>query len=389
MDKRVFWIFLSVSLAFFLFIVGLTGYRIETARTRNAAAVRERLPAIAGRVAPYAQTPGPLDSPFARRTLRAVFDGEPRLLLMSIHSPADGILYIVGRNRSYLEQPAVLSSAWHGTPVYRVSRGYELALSQQIGADPAARTLDCVFVIMGREDLYPVIRDDLYLFLAFLLVTGVLMLIVMSVQADIPPGVPRGGPSGGSSRPSPGGPREDPQPPAAGSDDGGTSLTSPRTGLVWAEHMGTRLDAELERAASSDQDLSFARIRIDEPFADSHLPIVYGEIARILRSSFPLPDCIFESGNDSYSIVLPETDIDAAVKSLDAFRQKVASAPIAGRKRQVSIGVTSRGGRLLERSDLVEEADISVAKALREGGNQVVGFRADPARFRESLSAAR
>jgi hypothetical protein len=51
----------------------------------------------------------------------------------------------------------------------------------------------------------------------------------------------------------------------------------------------------------------------------------------------------------------------------------------------LSAGVTSRGGRLIDAEVLREEAQVALAKAGREGGNQVVGFRADPARFREKL----
>jgi hypothetical protein len=49
MDKRFSWIFLLVSGAFFVFIVGLTGYRIEDARKRNAVAAHERIAALAAR----------------------------------------------------------------------------------------------------------------------------------------------------------------------------------------------------------------------------------------------------------------------------------------------------------------------------------------------------
>ena len=57
-----------------------------------------------------------------------------------------------------------------------------------------------------------------------------------------------------------------------------------------------------------------------------------------------------------------------------------------GRTRSVSIGVSSRGGRLIDEKVVLEEADVAVAKASREGGNQVIGFRADAARFRSSLT---
>ncbi len=47
MNKHFSWIFLAVSGAFFVFIVGLTGYRIEDARRQNAVQARERLPQLA------------------------------------------------------------------------------------------------------------------------------------------------------------------------------------------------------------------------------------------------------------------------------------------------------------------------------------------------------
>ncbi|HVO37899.1 MAG TPA: hypothetical protein VMV03_02620 [Spirochaetia bacterium] len=403
MSKGISYFFLAVSLAFFLFVVGLTGYRIETLRGHNAAEVRDRMTAITARVTSAASAPDAFSSPGFRRDMRALFDAEPRLLLAAVHSPDEGLLYLVTRNRAYLEEPASPSPQWRGTPVYRITRGYELALSSTLGDGPAARTLDGVFVIMGREDLYPIVRDDLYLFLAFLLISGVLILIVTSVSQDVPPSHPSG-PPGGGWRPSASSgsppPRETPSgpapPPSSGFASGppsglpaGQGLTSPRTGLVWAEHLDARLSAELERASASDQDLGVARIHLDERFPDSALSIVYGEIARILREMYPLPDCIFESGSESYSILLPENDIDTAVKSLNALRVRLSHEQIAGKPRSVSIGVTSRGGRLLDGRDLLEEADIAVAKASREGGNRVVGFRADPARFREALSGSR
>ncbi len=400
MNKGIAYFFLAISLAFFVFVVGLTGYRIETLRARNAAEVRDRMTAITARVTSLASSPDAFSSPLFRRDMRALFDAEPRLLLAAVHSPDEGLLYLVTRNRAYLEEPAAPNAQWRGTPAYKVTRGYELALSSPLGDGTAGRTLDGVFVIMGREDLYPIVRDDLYLFLAFLLISGVLILIVTSVSQDLPPSRP-GSPAGGgwhpgaSSGPPP--PYEPPQSPGgqagqAGPPPGsasGQGLTSPKSGLVWAEHLEARLSAELERASSSDQDLAVARIRIDAPFADAMLPIVYGEIARVLREVFPLPDCIFESGNDSYSILVPEADIDSAVKSLNSLRVRLSQQQIAGKPRPVSIGVTSRGGRLLDGKDLLEEADIAVAKASREGGNRVVGFRADPARFRESLTGSR
>ncbi|HTO21930.1 MAG TPA: hypothetical protein VMQ10_05570, partial [Spirochaetia bacterium] len=107
---------------------------------------------------------------------------------------------------------------------------------------------------------------------------------------------------------------------------------------------------------------------------------------RVLKESFPLHDLLFESSEDSYFVLLPDTDLDSAVRQLDEMRSRVAARTIEGRTRSLSIGVSSRGGRLIEDQVLRNEAQVAVAKAGREGGNQVVGFRADPSRFREALA---
>jgi GGDEF domain-containing protein len=423
MNKGFSWVFLALSAVFFIFIVGLTGYRIEDTRKSNAESARERLPGLTAKARSIRDSTGGFDAPQFKKDMREVFEEEPRLLLLSLHSPEDGILYLVARNRTYMKEPSPVTPAWRGVPVYQVSKGYELLLSREMGDERTPLTLDAMFVIMGREDLYPIVRDDLYLFLAFLLVCGVVILIVTSIQEAPTETYARAATSGAPAaaspvpaplqeqsfaparhepyrpeplRPEP--PRPEPRRPEAAQPeplqpaarpDMARDLTSPRTGLVWSDHLESRLHAELERAASSDQDVALARVLIDQPYADAGLPKVHAAVARLIRDSFPLQDLIFEAGDDSYTLILPDNEVDAAVRVLDEFRKKVAKTTIEERNRTVSIGVSSRGGRLIEDSTLLEEAVVSAAKAVREGGNQVIGFRADPARYRDALSGVR
>ncbi len=69
---------------------------------------------------------------------------------------------------------------------------------------------------------------------------------------------------------------------------------------------------------------------------------------------------------------------------------KLYTAAVSAGERTctLSIGITSRAGRLVEGLTLVEESRTAARKAAREGGNRVIGFRADPALFRDSLSAS-
>jgi diguanylate cyclase (GGDEF)-like protein len=412
MNKGFSWVFLLASGAFFVFIVGLTGYRIEDARKHNAANAHEHATSLAARVRSLRDITGSVQSPLFKTDMRDVFDAEPRLLLLALHSPQDGMVYLVSRNRTTVKEPAQITPDWRGTPVYQVNRGSEILVSQGLGSDMPGMTMDAVFVMMGREDLYPVVRDDLYLFLAFLLVCGVAILIAMSVDADAGPRMAgaNAGPGSGPGQAEPvrtaAPPAGEPprqehgaaafqpeaivrpweEPPRAQAGEGARGLTSPRTGLAWAEFLQPRLKAELDRAASADQDLSLAHMRIDGMQKDGRLPTVYVEIAKLLKQSFPIRDLIFETGDDSCAVILPDTDVDSALKVLDELRKKLATQPIEGRARTLSVGVSSRGGRLVDDRFLREEADVALAKASREGGDQVIGFRADAARFRETLT---
>lgn len=271
--------------------------------------------------------------------------------------------------------------------------------------------MDSLFVVFGREDLYPILRDDLYLLLSFLIVCGIFILIAANVQdngkefpaaasaarspapgpypvspspqADTwgaggladhaPAGVPGAAPAGAQAS-------------AEGSPRGGTSDTSPESGLVRGEFFAPRLKNEIQRAAGSDEDVSVACVQIDGPVYGDSPAFLSKAVADILLGVFPLHDLLFETGNRSYAIILPDSDIDRSFRSLEELRTRIAGAPLEGKIVTASIGVSSRAGRLIEDTTLHQEAVVSLRKALREGGNRVVGFRASPSKFRQVLS---
>jgi diguanylate cyclase (GGDEF)-like protein len=440
MDKRFTWIFLGVTAAFFVFVVGFTGFRIESARRTNVASAQARVPALQDHAAQLRDETGGFESTQFKDDMRTAFDAEPRLLLLAFHSPDDGILYLVSRARGLLRDPEAVTPDWRGTPSYRTTAGFQVLLSTTMDGETGTVTMDAVYSIMDHDDLYPVVRDDLFLFLTYLLACGVTLLIMMGVLEDKGQGQGQRAGSAASpyaaspapyaASPAPAAPAPatapEPAPETPATPDHGLSpfaeavgrsrqpaeqpleqpfarrsefapeppiaaargLSSPHTGLAWADHLSERLAAEIARAGAADQDLACARVRIDEPFADAKLPLVHAEIARLLKASFPVQDLLFEHGNDGYTIVLPDADVDTAVRALEQFRTKTASSIVEARARTLSVGVSSRGGRLVDAATLLEEADTALAKASREGGNQVIGFRADPSRFRSALSGS-
>jgi GGDEF domain-containing protein len=387
MGRQFSWIFLGVSAAFFLFITGLTGYRIDTVRRANGESARVSAVAIAARARSLAAGTGGFAGTRFKDGMKESFEADSRLLLAAVRSDRGGFLWLMARDLRALEDPAEPTEGWRGTPVYRVNRGSERLVTQPLSSGPEGSDIvfDGVFLVLGREDLYPVLRDDLYLFLAFLLASGIFMLLTLGYpEVRTTAGAPGAAPTAETRTAAAPGPFAS-RIPADALGPHARSLASPSTGLVWAEHLAPRLKAEIERAAAADQDLSFARIVLDQPPDAPGSDAAAAEVARQLRSSFPVADLLFESGPGSFSVLLPDQDLDQAVRTLDGLRSRVAASAPGGARCTVSVGVSARGGRLIEENTLLVEAEIASGRAVREGGDRVVGFRADPAKFRAAL----
>jgi GGDEF domain-containing protein len=368
MEKSIPYVFLGVSLLFFLFLVGLTGYRIESARMTNIKTAEEHGRELLTEAKALADSSGGFDSPFFNEKMRGIFGLEPRLLVLDIYSKADGILFLIARDRSYVREPMQVSPDWRGTPSYRASPGYETLLTLSFPSPTENVKLDMLFIILGREDLYPVVRDDLYLILAFLIVCAVFILIYAGVRDEEKDEYTTAPPAAAP------GAFPDEKPPSVPADGR-------------KEPFQSRLKYEIERAASSDQELSLAIVEIDNPPLETELPKLSRRIAQELKDALPVHEVMFETGKNTFALILPDTDVDEAVRALEKLRVSVAGSDPRESRATFSIGVSSRAGRLIDAAGLYEEASVSAAKAVREGGNRVIGFRADPVKFRESLGS--
>jgi hypothetical protein len=407
MGKTIGYVFLAVSIILFLFLVGWSGYRIDTARKANSTSASAESSQLLEQIKSLRDSSGGFDSPYFKDKAHEMFAAQPRLLVLAVYSQSEGISYLITRNRSYVIEPQELTPDWRGTPIYKVSRGFEELFALPFPSPESSMNLDALFVVFGKEDLFPILRDDLYVLFAFLITCGILILFSFGLKEDrreekngVPaslhpvPIVQGNGPlhlpphSEHSATP--------PVPPAAAAShtesrgpaegsgpEKSKSMESPESGLVWAEYFEPRLRYEIERAASSDEDLSVARIEMDLPVIS---PSVYRATALLLRETFPLHDLMFEGGTRGFNLILPDMDIDQAVSALENLRALAERTPLAGVKSTLSIGVSARSGRLVENSTLREEAMVSASKAFREGGNRVYGFRADPSKFRGVLS---
>ena len=154
------------------------------------------------------------------------------------------------------------------------------------------------------------------------------------------------------------------------------SLFSPDSGLGWESFLITRLDFELERSSTQNQDLSLVLLSVKD---GKILPKAWG---KVVREAFPLRDLDFEA-EDGAALILPSRTLEQALKAAKAFVEQCDNTLGI----VVHAGVAARSGRLLSADTLLAEAASARRRSLA-GSIRVLGLKTDPDRYREHLASA-
>lgn len=100
---------------------------------------------------------------------------------------------------------------------------------------------------------------------------------------------------------------------------------------------------------------------------------------------FLFQDMLFEYGRNGFSVILPNTELDAAIKEAEAFRDGVCTKKISN--CTLSAGLSSRNGRLINGSRLINEASAALGKAMNDSGSKIIAFRSDPEKYRQFIAS--
>lgn len=171
------------------------------------------------------------------------------------------------------------------------------------------------------------------------------------------------------------------------SDNSPRGLYTPLLSVSWEDYTKERLEAELHRSASFEQDLTVMIIAFPG-ISFSAYPELFKQIADQIVAFFTFRDLIFEWKNHGFCILLPNIDLDHSFKMAEEFRNKLFSkinAPIL-QQIQWGIGLSSRSGRLLDPDRLLLEASRALEKALEDKKSPIVAFKSDPERYRAYLA---
>ena len=340
--------------------------------------------------------------------------GEAGLAALILRGPG-GVLYAYAPERTLFEPAA-------GPPQRLHLPSLHTMFAAPFAGDPAA-TLTASYRLVSREHAFRIVRDGLFLVLAFLLACAIALLLIVTLTprplTESPPAPPlpaiTGAPAAADvpvmadvpavdGMPAPDGvpvtagvpaadsfPAAAPEPAAAAvPSNGGIPVTAGAEiagrydghyGLEPQDQFGHRLRVELERAAAYHTDLSVALgvlLAAEATTGDSS-----ARLADLVRELARLPELAFAYGTAGFALVLPETNLDSAMAQLEPWRRRTAAAGLS-----IAIGVGDRSGRYLDGDRLLLEVEQALGRAMANGGHNLVAFRADPAKYRVLEGAA-
>ncbi len=160
-------------------------------------------------------------------------------------------------------------------------------------------------------------------------------------------------------------------------------LFSPETGFGWESYLMTRMDNELKRATASELDLALFVLKFKNvPRTDSKMK----EICDYLTVEFQFKDLLFEYKNDCLCALKISMNVDDAIDLGEKLVDDI-NGILKDDTKNVYIGISTRGIRIVSGERLLKEADEAVIHAMEDDTSPVVGFRADAVKYRKFIES--
>lgn len=162
-------------------------------------------------------------------------------------------------------------------------------------------------------------------------------------------------------------------------------LFDEKTGFGWEQYMPTRLDSELIRAASSEQDLALFTVRI--PGIDWTTP-EGKETASIIKDWIKFNDLVFDYGSDGFTAIFQNQNTDAALAEAEKTHTEIVSVLKRANSSAETpfVGISTRSLRLISGKRLFNESEQALFHAMEDKDSPIVAFRVNPDKYRSYLA---
>ncbi len=143
-----------------------------------------------------------------------------------------------------------------------------------------------------------------------------------------------------------------------------------------------KITDELKKSASFDHDIVLTLIRAPNNLLKENSQ----EFLEILNKYFPFKDLIFKYDDNTFCILIPNIDLEKGIQQIETFDQTFVNISSKSLKFPIMFGLSSRNGRLISGNVILKEAKAALKKAMSNKSYPIIGFRPNPALYREYLS---
>ena len=163
------------------------------------------------------------------------------------------------------------------------------------------------------------------------------------------------------------------------SESNPSGLFNPVTGLGWESYLDMRLENEINRAISSEIDISVFIINIPNLERESEES---KKVSEYLSLQFQFKDLLFEYKNDCIVAIKISMNLDEALNFADKIHADISQIL---EQKQCYIGISTRSIRIVSGERLFNEALAAVEHAKNEEDSPIIAFRVDVEKYRQFL----
>ncbi len=219
-------------------------------------------------------------------------------------------------------------------------------------------SLETTCVILNKKEIDLFLRDSIIVISGFIIFTVLVIIFSKSAGSNSSPGKMR--------------------PKASGKSEG-FSREKVKSSNSVGDSLYDKLSIELRRSAELRQDVVFLLIKLSKLKNDYSIDI-RSEIVKL----FDFPNFNFNFGSSVIGVIIPDFNLDQAVKELNKIKDVVVKDYSNIR---ISVGISARNNRDIDSNYLFKETYASLKRAASEKDNAIIAFVSDPVKYNQYRSS--